>query len=63
MTLNELEKKFPEAFAALPEPYQADSCLEFGVDDFGILYARPIASQVAHLGNWTAHFYNDQWIY
>ena len=31
LTQGEVAKFFPKAFAALPEPYQNDSCLDFYV--------------------------------
>src|SRR3972149_2433857 len=46
---------FSEAFAALPEAYQADSCLEFFVNDGGLL-CRPKPDQVFALGRWVSQY-------
>lgn len=56
VTQSELEVKFPQAFAALPEPYQADSCLEFYIDCNSNICCAPKADQVNILGNWECMF-------
>jgi len=58
----ELEATCPEAFHALPECYQNDSCLEFMWDD-GILFAYPVPvpGQEHALGNIEGMFINGQW--
>lgn len=38
--LQELQKRYPEAYAALPSSYQNDSCLTFFVDVNGNLIAQ-----------------------
>ena len=40
MDTRELSKRFPAAFAALPECYQNDDILSFYQDSFGVLWAR-----------------------
>lgn len=55
-----LQENHPEAFNALPEPYQADSCLEFGTDEYG-LWCAPIESERAVLGDWECVFEHGQW--
>lgn len=55
MNTMELANRYPEAFQALPEPYQADSCLRFWEDD-GTLYAEPLEDQVEILGDWRSRF-------
>lgn len=52
-----LAKNYPDAFNALPEPYQNDDCLEFFIDS-GVLYSRPKKGQESILGNWVAEFYS-----
>lgn len=51
----ELATTHPEAFAALPEGYQADDCLDY-YEHWGILFCRPKASQVQALGHWEAFY-------
>lgn len=60
MNTIELASKHPKAFDALPEPYQADSCLEF-YESNGRVFARPCVDQLSILGNWTAMFNGDHW--
>lgn len=54
MTLHE------EAFDALPEPYKADSCLEFWLNDRGVLYCAPKKDQEFALGRWHAYFDKEE---
>lgn len=49
---------YEEAYEALPEPYQADSCLVFWVED-SMLFCRPKDDQIAALGSWVCVF-NDR---
>lgn len=60
----EIETKFPEAFSALPEPYQADSCLEFYLDWNGNLCCSPKAEETPILGSWESLFdpVKQEWI-
>ena len=53
-----LEQHEPDAFAALPEPYQNDNCLSYRRDYDG-LYCRPHIDQVFALGRWTLFFNED----
>lgn len=53
LTQEEVEKMFPEAYSALPEPYQNDSCLDFMFDE-GMLFAYPKHDQHDALGHWEA---------
>ena len=46
----------PQAFAALPEPYQEDDCLMFYIDINGNLNAVPDEDNVAILGDWEMMF-------
>jgi hypothetical protein len=59
----EFQDKFCDAFAALPEAYQADHCLEFYVDCNGGLCCAPLESQVSALGNWESVFdpHKNEW--
>lgn len=50
MDIAELQRRFPFAYRALPEPYQNDSCLEFYEDINGNLIARAKEDQSAVLG-------------
>jgi len=54
----------PEAFAALPESYQADSCLQFFRNSRGSLIAAPLNDQVHALGEWEAFYHTGkkQWV-
>lgn len=61
MNTQELSDKFPKEYAALPEPYQNDDCLEFIIDN-GVIYCRPDRSQVSVLGNWVSVFDGHEWI-
>jgi hypothetical protein len=61
MNTLQLAKAHPEAFAALPECYQADDCLLFWQDREGFLYATPKVHQVFALGDWEAVFINGRW--
>ncbi len=56
-TTLQFSKAFPEPFAALPEPYQNDSCLDFAVDDQGVVSCYPAKGQEEILGRWTAYYY------
>ena len=60
LTQEELEEQFPDAFSALPEPYQADSCLEFFLSSAGggTVFAKPKPEEIPVLGDWIA-FYNQ----
>lgn len=62
MNERELAKQYPEAFAALPEPYQNDSCLVFWLDNDEI-WAAPLEEQADILGCWMAVFspINREW--
>lgn len=55
MNTLELAKSHPEAFAALPDPYQADDCLVFELED-GKLLAYPKQDQIFALGHWVAYY-------
>ena len=57
MNTIQLARKRPDAHAALPETYQADSCLYFYVSN-GIVYAKPAMGQ-EHLGRWTMKYDKD----
>lgn len=57
MNTRELSAQYPDAFSALPEPYQADDCLYFWFDG-GDLYCRPAEGQENVLGNWEAVFWD-----
>ena len=46
---------YPEAFEALPEPYQNDSCLEFFLDS-DYLHCQPKHDQLAILGQWSCYY-------
>ncbi len=57
----ELQSHCPEAFAALPECYQNDSCLEFMWDD-GILFGYPATeNDKSAIGDIEAMFINGTW--
>lgn len=58
LTQTELMHQFPKAFAALPEAYQADSCLEFFLLD-GWLTCGPKEDQEDMLGAWVATYCPD----
>lgn len=60
MNTLELARKHPEAFAALPEAYQADNCLTFDLIG-GELYCWPGAGQQEALGVWTMKYINGEW--
>ncbi len=49
----QLAQLYPDAFAALPDAYQNDTCLEFwvGMGSKG-LFARPKKDQELALGRW-----------
>lgn len=51
----ELAEVYPSAFEALPEPYQADSCLLFWDED-GKVFTRPLDDQEHILGVWKCVF-------
>lgn len=55
-----VEKELPMAFAALPECYQADDCLNFWFDDDCVLRCAPKKDQEFAVGNWTAYFDYDR---
>lgn len=55
LNISDVEARYPTAFYALPEPYQADSCLEFYVES-GKLFAQPSKEERKVLGNWLASF-------
>jgi hypothetical protein len=59
MNTKQLSKRYPMAFKSLPEPYQADDCIEFFEKD-GTLYAKPSVGQ-AFLGMWVAFFDDGEW--
>jgi hypothetical protein len=60
----QLMVEFPQAFAALPEPYQSDSCLDFYQDCNYNLCCSPAEGQSFALGEWEAVFNSDkgEWI-
>jgi hypothetical protein len=62
MNTLQLAHKDPKAFLALPDPYQADSCLTFYRRN-GKLYCKPLKDQVHILGRWRAVFNRrmDNW--
>jgi len=49
-----LRHTHPDAFAALPEPYQEDDCVVFYQDVNGNLCCEPDEDQTAVLGQWTS---------
>jgi hypothetical protein len=51
----QLARKDAKAFAALPDPYQADSCLTF-YRRKGRLYCKPAQGQEKILGRWRSVF-------
>lgn len=56
MTTLELAKAEPVAFSALPECYQADSCLVFGYNEDGELICKPATGQEYAIGNNSYYF-------
>lgn len=58
----QLAHKDPAAFRALPDPYQADSCLTFYRRN-GKLYCKPCKDQTYILGKWVARYNRkmDNW--
>ncbi len=52
----QLQLEYPQAFQALPESYQADSCLDFYQDCNYNLCCGPKEDQVSALGEWEAVF-------
>lgn len=54
MRISELRHSHPQAYADLPEPYQADDCLVFFIDGDGNLRCCPDENQVHILGDWEA---------
>ena len=57
MTTLQFAAKYPEAYNALPSPYQNDNCLVFsGPDVFDRLFCNPRKNQVNVLGCWVAVF-------
>ncbi len=57
-----LESEYPEAYKALPEPYQADSCLEFCIDGLELL-AYAAQGQEQAIGETVWHFDFDQLVW
>lgn len=55
-----LAKHQTEAFNALPEPYQADSCLTFFWKR-GVLCAAPKDEERPILGNWICSWNGAEW--
>ena len=55
-------KEQPKAFAALPEAYQADDCLEFlFIDNY--IVAKPKQDQIPALGSWEVYWTDqDHWL-
>lgn len=53
---SQLQVEYPQAYLALPIPYQNDSCLEFYQDCNKNLCAGPKEDQVSALGEWEAYF-------
>lgn len=62
--VEELQERFPSAWAALPEPYQSDHCVEFflswtlkGRDAVLLeICCRPKDEEMDILGDWTAKY-------
>lgn len=57
-------QEYPAAFAALPEAYQADDCLEFLIDRYKTfngseIYCQPKEDQIAVVGHWVS-FYDKE---
>jgi len=48
-------EQYPDAFDALPECYQADSCLRFWVEN-NQFYSAPLESEEYCLGIWVSIF-------
>jgi hypothetical protein len=73
MNIQQLEKYYPDAYMALPEPYKCDSCLEFfeidqnyyDLDYIGppqpLLWARPVKGQETTIGNGPWVFEGGNW--
>lgn len=61
--LNWLMKEHPDAYNALPEPYKNDSCLVFGVNEDGLVYAKAAPGQEYALGTdgWYFSYYHNEW--
>lgn len=55
MNTLELARQYPDAYEALPEPYQNDDCLEFSVKE-GKIYCEPAKGQEEWLGSWVAEY-------
>lgn len=55
--LTRCEGIWADAYEALPEPYQSDSCLLFWSED-GVLHCRPKDDQIQALGSWV-YYFND----
>lgn len=66
LTYKEVQEKYPEAWARLPEPYQNDSCLEFYIVE-GDLFCAPEDGESAFLaiGSGCGIMENgyEKWIY
>lgn len=60
MNTKQLSKRYPMAFKSLPEPYQADDCIEFFEKD-GTLFAKAGKGQETILGMWVAFFDDGEW--
>jgi hypothetical protein len=55
--INWLSREHPQAFNSLPEPYQADNCLVFWLDDQDFyLKCQPKEDQQFALGTWIAYY-------
>ena len=61
LTQKEVAAQYPAAFAALPECYQADSCLQFWLEGTE-LYSAPKEGEESVLGNWNCFFQDGEWI-
>lgn len=60
ITQTELLVSFPEAFNALPESYQSDSCLDFYFDCNKNLCCGPKREEVPVLGEWEAVYCTNE---
>ncbi len=59
----EFAKEYPQAFNALPEPYQADDCLEYQINGKHI-YCYPKLDQEPILGDWLCIYdsFENRWL-
>ncbi len=59
-TVEQLKKECPEAYNALPEPYQNDNCLDFRIYDNGTVIAMAKEGQEHALGTGSWQFDPDE---